>query len=140
MFVFCASRALAASAKKYQESVSQAFADGCERATSEEIAAPLRSTTIKTTLLINARETATGAPMSGLASEVKTASRTPMPPGTPITTKPMNHDDEVINSISRIPIFAPNAEAETEVESDIKIHEGMCAMASVTKRRGSVRD
>jgi hypothetical protein len=81
---------------------------------------------MNTNLLASAIETASGAPIAGVASAVNTDSRTPIPPGTPIAIKPISHDDAVKKNISAIDTSAPNAEAVTDVERDIRIHAGVC--------------
>ena len=58
------------------------------------------------------------------ARDVNTASRTPIPPGTPTTTKPASHEVVVMKSMSAMPMLAPKALAVTDVDSDIKIQAG----------------
>lgn len=105
-----------------------------------EISAPLRSTAIKTTLLMRARDTAIGVPIMPPAREVNTASRTPIPPGTPTTTKPASHEVVVMKSMSNMPMWAPKAVAVTDVDNDISNHAGICSTVRRTNRFGSVSD
>jgi len=74
------------------------------------------------------------------ASEVNAASRTPIPPGTPTTTKPASHEVDVMKSMSAIPIWAPKAVAVTDVDSDISIQAGTCTTVRRASRFGSVSD
>ena len=112
-------------AKKLRKIASQDFADLFIRDITLDTSAPVRSTAMKTTRLISASDTAIGVPMIPPASDVNTASRTPIPPGTPTTTNPASHEVVVMNSMSAMLILAPKAVAVTDVDSDIKIHAGM---------------
>ena len=95
---------------------------------------------MKTTRLISASDTAIGVPMIPPASDVNTASRTPIPPGTPTTTNPASHEVVVMNSMSAMLILAPKAVAVTDVDSDINIHAGMCRTVRRASLFGSVSD
>ena len=87
-------------ARKLRKTASQDFAELFNREIMLEISAPLRSTAINTTRLISASDTAIGVPIMLPAREVNTASRTPIPPGTPTTTKPASQEVLVMNSRS----------------------------------------
>ena len=62
--------------------------------------APSRSTAIVTMRLVTAADAASPAPSGTVMSETKSASRTPMPPGSPMITKPAIHDRQVANATS----------------------------------------
>ena len=111
--------------KRFRRIASQDSADLFIRDITLDTSAPVRSTVIKTTRLMSASDTAIGVPIMPPASDVNTASRTPIPPGTPTTTKPASQEVVVMNSMSAMLILAPKAVAVTDVESDIKIHAGM---------------